>query len=355
MNNPKIGVAERFAVDRVLISGKLAQGERVSRFEDAFSRLVEGRACVAVNSGTSALHLGALALGLGPGDEVIVPSFTFAATANAIAVTGATPVFVDIDLDTYCLDPSAVESAITPRTRAIVAVHLYGQPANLLALSQICTERGLALIEDAAQAHLAQFEGRPVGTWGEIKAFSFYPTKNMTSGEGGMLVAADPQLERSARLLRNQGMIVRYQNEVPGFNNRMTEISAAIGIEQLKKIENWKLKRRMNAQFFLENMKGVVVPAVVPGTEHVYHQFTIRTPGHEREAFARELRKFGVSCDVYYPIPVHRFPAYKLTHDLPKTEEACASVLSKQVHQSLSTAKLHHITAAVNSISSAGA
>ena len=242
---PIIGDDEREAVDRVLRSGMVAQGPEVAAFEREFSdHFVQGRPTVAVNSGTSGLHLGLLAAGVGRGDEVIVPSFTFAATGNSVALTGATPVFVDIEPETFSLDPAAVEAAITPRTRGILPVHLYGHPARLRELSALAEARGVALYEDAAQAHGASLDGRPVGAWGAFAMFSLYPTKNMTSGEGGMVTLADETLARAVRLLRNQGMEKQYENEVVGFNARMTDIHAAIGRVQLTKVDAWTRSRQ---------------------------------------------------------------------------------------------------------------
>jgi perosamine synthetase len=355
LNRPDLGLKERFAVDAVLRSGALAQGKKVAEFEAAFSGTVETRTSIAVNSGTSALHLGLLALGIGPGDEVIVPSFTFAASANAVAITGAKPVFVDIEPDFFSIDPLAVQSAITPRTKAVIAVHLYGHPARMAELKKICDSAGILLVEDAAQAHLAQFEKTPVGAWGATAAFSFYPTKNMTTGEGGMSVTGDEAVARRVRLLRNQGMERRYENEIPGFNNRMTEVAAAIGLVQLQKLAGWTKKRQSNAAFLDENLKGVVVPKVHPLASHVYHQYTIKVEGHDRSQFAAELKKLGVDSDVYYPAPVHKLPAYGLTHSLDVTDRITKSCLSIPVHQKLSGSDLSKIVSAVNKLAKAGA
>ena len=348
LNRPDLGLKERLAVDAVLRSGALAQGKKVAEFETAFSATVAGRNSIAVNSGTSALHLGLLALGIGPGDEVIVPSFTFAASANAVAITGAKPVFVDIEPDYFSIDPQTVQSAITPRTKAVIAVHLYGHPARMAELKKICDSAGILLVEDAAQAHLAQFEGIPVGAWGAMAAFSFYPTKNMTTGEGGMSVTGDEAVARRVRLLRNQGMERRYENEIPGFNNRMTEVAAAIGLVQLQKLAGWTKKRQSNAAFLDENLRGVVVPKVHALASHVYHQYTIKVEGHDRSQFAAELKKLGVDSDVYYPAPVHKLPAYGLTHSLDVTERITKSCLSIPVHQKLSGSDLSKIVSAVN-------
>jgi dTDP-4-amino-4,6-dideoxygalactose transaminase len=355
---PIIGDEEREAVDRVLRSGMVAQGPEVAAFEREFSdHFVQGRPTVAVNSGTSGLHLGLLAAGVGAGDEVIVPSFTFAATGNSVALTGATPVFVDIEPETFSLDPSAVEAAITPRTRGILPVHLYGHPARLRELSAIAEKHGVALYEDAAQAHGASLDGRPVGAWGSFAMFSLYPTKNMTSGEGGMVTLADDALARKVRLLRNQGMEKQYENEVIGFNARMTDIHAAIGRVQLTKVDAWTARRQENAAFLDANLRGVVVPPVAEGAVHVYHQYTIRV-AEDRDGFVRALKEeHQVGSGVYYPIPNHRLPSlapYAPGLDLPVTEAAAREVVSLPVHPSLSAADLDRIAAAVDAVAGAG-
>lgn len=355
---PLIGDDERAAVDRVLRSGMIAQGPEVAAFEREFAdHFVDGRETVAVNSGTSGLHLGLLACGIGPGDEVIVPSFTFAATGNSVALTGATPVFADIDPVTYTLDVASVEAAITPKTRAIMPVHLYGHPADMVALSALAERYGIALFEDAAQAHGAKIDGRPVGTFGSFTMFSLYPTKNMTSGEGGMVTAGSPEIARMLRLLRNQGMERQYENEIVGFNARMTDLHAAIGRVQLTKVDAWTRKRRENAAFLDAHLTGVEVPVVAPGVHHVYHQYTIRVQD-DRDGFVRALRaEHQVGSGVYYPIPNHRLPS--LTRfapglDLPQTESAAREVVSLPVHPSLSDDDLGRIVAAVAAVAGAG-
>ena len=352
---PLIGEEERAAIDRILQSGMLAQGPEVASFEDEFSAVVAGRNCVAVNSGTSGLHVALTAVGIGQGDEVIVPSFTFAATANSVAVTGATPVFVDIDPQTFNIDPIAIEAAITPRTRAIQPVHLYGQPASMKEIMAIAARHDLLVIEDSAQAHMASLNGTPVGAFGVAGVFSFYPTKNMTSGEGGMITTADDAIARQCRLLRNQGMEKRYENEVVGFNTRMTDIHAAIGRVQLRKLAGWTAQRRSNAKFLDENLKGVVIPYIAPGAFHVYHQYTIRIIGHDRDSFAAEMTSRGVGNGVYYPTPVHLLPSFGHTFDLPETTLATKEVISIPVHPSLSSGELETIVSVINSIASAGA
>ena len=355
---PIIGDEEREAVDRVLRSGMVAQGPEVAAFESEFSaHFVQGRPVVAVNSGTSGLHLGLLAAGVGPGDEVIVPSFTFAATGNSVALTGATPVFADIEPETFTLDPAAVAAAITPRTRGILPVHLYGHPARMRELSAIAEKHGVALYEDAAQAHGASLDGAPVGTFGLFAMFSLYPTKNMTSGEGGMVSTATEEIARGVRLLRNQGMERQYENEVIGFNARMTDIHAAIGRVQLTKVDAWTRTRRQNAAFLDANLRGVVVPAVADGAVHVYHQYTVRVP-EDRDGFVRALREeHQVGSGVYYPIPNHRLPSlapFAPGLDLPETERAAGEVVSLPVHPSLSAADLDRIVTAVDAVAGAG-
>lgn len=356
---PIIGDEERAAVDRVMRSGMIAQGPEVAAFETEFAdAMVAGRATVAVNSGTSGLHLGLLAAGIGPGDEVIVPSFTFAATGNSVALTGATPVFVDIEPEQFTLDPAAVEAAITPRTRGIMPVHLYGHPARMRELVAIAEKHGVQLFEDAAQAHAAELDGRRVGTFGSFAMFSLYPTKNMTSGEGGMVSCATPELVRAVKLLRNQGMERQYENELVGFNTRMTDIHAAIGRVQLTKVGAWTAQRQANAAFLDANLRGVVVPPVAEGAVHVYHQYTVRVTD-DRDGFVRALREdHGVGSGVYYPLPNHRLPSlapFAPGVELPETERAAAEVVSLPVHPSLDDRDLERIVNAVNAVAGAGA
>jgi len=352
---PLIGDEERAAVDRVMRSGMLAQGPEVAAFEVEFAeRFGLQRPCVAVNSGTSGLHLGLLAAGMGPGDEVIVPSFSFAATANAVALTGATPVFADIDPVTFCLDPDAVRARIGPRTRAVMPVHLYGHPAAMEELGSLAAEYGLDVFEDAAQAHGASYQGRPVGTFGTFAMFSLYPTKNMTAGEGGMVSVPDEDVARRIRLLRNQGMQRQYQNEVVGLNNRMTDIHAAIGRVQLTKVDAWTKRRQENADFLSAHLEGVVAPRVRDGAVHVYHQYTIRV-AEGRDGLAQALRdEHGVGSGMFYPVPIHRLAPFATADDLPATEAAARECLSLPVHPSLTPGDLERIVMAVNKLVGAG-
>ena len=361
---PLIGNEEREAVDRVLRSGMVAQGPEVAACEEEFAaQLVGGRTCVAVNSGTSGLHLGLLASGIGEGDEVIVPSFTFAATANAVALTGATPVFADISADTFNLDPEAVRAAITTRTAAVMPVHLYGHPADMDPLLAIAAEHGLQVFEDAAQAHGATYRGAPVGSFGSFGMFSLYPTKNMTSGEGGMVSCADEDIARGVLLLRNQGMEKQYANEVIGLNNRMTDIHAAIGRVQLTKVGAWTRKRQENAAWLDAALgEAVVVPTVREGCSHVYHQYTVRidgASGAERDRVVSALREeHKVGCGVYYPTPNHELVSlarFAPPAELPETARAAAEVISLPVHPSLTQGDLERIAAAVHAVVGAGA
>ena len=347
-----VGDEEIAAVMQVLRSGRLVQGQQVAAFEEEFAAIVGGHTCVAVNSGTSALHLGLLAAGIGPGDEVIVPSFTFAATANSVAMTGATPVFADIEPDTFCLDPDAVAAAVTSRTAAVMPVHLYGHPAPWDGLAGVAERHGLLLLEDAAQAHAASYDGIPVGALGPIAAFSFYATKNMTTGEGGMVVCQDEDVARRVRLLRNQGMEQRYRNEIAGLNNRMTDLAAAMGRVQLKQLAGWNEERRAVAAAYDEQLVGVVTPVTAPKAEPVWHQYTVRST--DRDSLAARLDERGIDSAVYYPVPTHRLPAYELDVDLPETDRAAREVLSLPIRPGLTDDEIARVVAAVNEVSDRG-
>lgn len=351
---PVINEADIEAAVRVLRSGMVVQGPEVKAFEDEFSPVAGGTHCVAVNSGTSALHMSLLALGIGPGDEVIVPSFSFAATANAVRLTGAEPVFADILPDTFCIDPAAVEALVGPKTAAIMPVHLYGLPADMPALKAIADKHGLLLVEDAAQAHGASVAGTPVGAWGNAGCFSFYPTKNMHSLEGGMVTAGDAEVARTLRLLRNQGMEQRYANEIVGANVRMTDVAAAIGRNQLSQLAGWTAQRQANAAALDAGLKGVVTPTVPEGYVHVYHQYTIRVP-ERRDALQAALTERGIGSATYYPTPIHRLKPF-LTEagtpdprwELPETEKAAAEALSLPVFPTLTADELQRVIDGVN-------
>jgi len=346
LNAVSVGNDEIAAVLRVMRSGHLVQGAEVAAFEDEFSRLVAGWHCVAVNSGTAALHLCLLACDIGPGAEVIVPSFTFGATAHAVVITGATPIFADIDPSTFCLDPRHVASLITDRTAAIMPVHLFGHPADMTALMSLAKRHGLAVIEDAAQAVGAAWQGRPVGTFADAGCFSFYPTKNMHSIEGGMITTRSAELAATLRLLRNQGMSARYEYALVGLNARMTDVSAAVGRVQLASLSTRTLSRQSHATWLDANLREVITPPVREGATHVYHQYVIRV--QQRDRLAERLRHKGIETAVHYPLPVHRSHAYRSTADLPHSEAAARQVLSIPVHPGLSPEDIRLIAEAVN-------
>ena len=295
------------------------------------------------------MHLSLIALGVTEFDEVLVPSFTFAATANVVKLVNAVPVFVDIDPRTFCIDVDHLVKKITPKTKAIIVVHLYGLPANMLKIKEIAKKFSLIIIEDAAQAHLASVGKESVGTFGDAAAFSFYPTKNMTSGEGGMIVLANSEVARTCRMLRNQGMEKKYANELVGFNLRMTDIHAAIGRIQLKKLPKATNKRIENAAYLSSILNIETTPYVPEGYKHVFHQFTVRIE-KDRDSFSRELTNFGIGNEVYYPTPVHLLPSFKYADLLDQTEKACKEVLSIPVHPSLSYYQLKKVANTFNRI-----
>jgi perosamine synthetase len=346
---PQMGEDEKQRVWEAMESGMLAQGPRVAEFEERFAAIVGVPHAVATSSGTTALHLALLGYGIGRGDEVITVPFTFIASANSIVYTGARPVLVDVREDDFTMDPSLVEAAVTPRTRAIMPVSLYGQPADLPAIEAIAERHGLAVIEDAAQAHGAAIGDRRSGSWG-VGTFSFYPTKNMTTGEGGMLTTADGELAGRMRLLREHGMHVRYHHDVLGYNFRMTDLAAAIGLAQLPRLAGFNGRRRAIAARYDAELRGVITPAVRAGVTHVYHQYTVRVA--DRDAFAERLADRGVGSLIYYPIPVHRqkpFLALGYGHErYPVTERLTEQVLSIPVHPSLADDEVATVIGAVN-------
>ena len=348
---PQMGEEEKQGVWEAMASGSLAQGPRVAAFEEAFAAYIGTDHAVAASSGTTALHLALLAYGIGPGDEVITVPFTFIASANSIVYTGARPVFIDIDERDFMIDVGRVEAAITDRTRAIMPVSLYGQPADMPALAEIAERHGLAVVEDACQAHGADIGGRKSGTWG-AGTFSFYPTKNMTTGEGGMITTDDAALADRARLLREHGMKVRYHHDIVGYNFRMTDIAAAIGIAQLPKLPAANDRRRQIAARYDAELRGVITPAVRQGVTHAYHQYTIRV--NRRDEFVEALRERGVGSAVYYPIPVHRQKPFVALgygeQSFPVTERLTEQVLSIPVHPTLSDDEVSTVIEAVNAV-----
>jgi perosamine synthetase len=348
---PQMGEDEKERVWEAMASGSLAQGPRVREFEEEFAACIGAEHAVATSSGTTALHLALLGYGIGPGDEVITVPFTFIASANSILYTGARPVFVDIDERDFTMDVAAIEAAITPLTKAVMPVSLYGQPADMDAITAIAERHGLAVVEDACQAHGAAIGERRSGTWG-AGTFSFYPTKNMTTGEGGMLTTNDGALADRVRLLREHGMKVRYHHDVVGYNFRMTDIAAAIGLAQLPKLEAFNERRRAIAARYDAELRGVVTPTVRPGARHVYHQYTIRV--NRRDEFAKLLGERGVGSAIYYPIPVHRqkpFLALGYGEErFPVTERLTEQVLSIPVHPSLTDDEVSSVIGTVNEV-----
>jgi perosamine synthetase len=351
--------AEQLVLE-VLRSGRLAQGPMVERFEGAFAAICGVGHAVAVANGTVSLVASLQALEIGPGDEVVTSPFTFVATLNAILEAGATVRFADIDPSTFTVHPDPVRGALTPATRAIMPVHLYGQPADMVAMAALADEHGLAIVEDAAQAHGAAVGGRPVGSYG-LGSFSFYATKNITTGEGGIVTTDDDGLADRLRLLRNQGMRARYQYELAGHNYRMTELQAAIGIPQLGRIDALVAQRQHNARTLTEGLAeidGLVVPRVAAGRTHVWHQYTVRiTDGARltRDAFVAGLTERGVGCGVYYPRLVFDYDCYRaqLGDDLPPfphAEQAAREVVSLPVHPLLDDAQLAEVIGHVRAL-----
>ena len=357
---PYITDEEIEAVIRVLKSGILAQGSEVHAFEKEFAEYLGVKHAVAVANGTVGLDLALKAINIREWHEVVTTPFTFIATANAILYQGAKPVFADIDPKTYNIDPNSVLEVITPRTKAIIIVHLYGQPADMKTFREIANDYKLLLIEDCAQSHGATFMGRKVGGFGEIAIFSFYATKNMTTGEGGMVVTNDDKIAEKIRILRDQGQIAKYVHEELGYNYRMTNIQAAIGRVQLRKLEEMNNKRIENAQYLtshLSGIKGIIPPYVDPRVKHVFHQYVIRVSDEfplTRDKLAEKLREKGVETAVHYPIPVHRQPLYRRLgypqNICPNAIEASQRVLSLPVHPLLNREDLDYIVSAIKEL-----
>jgi perosamine synthetase len=352
---PFIGEEEKQAVMEVLTSGQLAQGAKVKAFEERFAAAHNAKHGIATNNGTTSLIAALMAHEIGAGDEVIVPAFTFFATASAVLAVGARPVFADILPDTFCLSPDAAEAAITPRTKAIMPVHLYGQLADMPRFKALCDKHNLVLIEDAAQAHLATIDGQFAGTWGTA-SFSFYPTKNMTTSEGGMLLTNDDEIARKLRMIRNQGMGTQYYHEVVGYNYRMTDIAAAIGLAQMDRLPQWTAQRIENADFYNETLRAVTTPVTLPGNRHVFHQYTVRVKeGVNRDEDVKQLNARGVGVRVYYPLPIHQQPVFQKMDgyanlNLPETDKATSEVFSLPVHPLLTEEEREYIVREVNAI-----
>ncbi|MGE0391945.1 MAG: DegT/DnrJ/EryC1/StrS family aminotransferase [Vicinamibacterales bacterium] len=336
------------AVIRTLDSTQFILGPEVTAFEQEFARWCGVSECVAVNSGTSALHLALLACGIGPGDEVITVPFTFVATVSAIEYAGATPVFVDVEPRYLTMDPAKIEAAVTPRTKAIMPVHLFGHPADMTPILAIAKRHGLRVIEDAAQAHGASYQGRTCGSMGDVACFSFYPGKNLGAyGEGGALVTGDPAIARTSRLLRSWGEERRYEHLLKGFNYRMDGIQGAILRVKLRHLDAWTEARRARAAEYRAALAGtgVRVPEERPGDRHVYHVFAVRLTG--RDEVRARLDAAGVQTGVHYPIPVHLQPAYRnlggRPGDFPAAEAAAGEVLSLPIFPELTSEQVAYV------------
>ena len=346
------------AIARVLESGQFILGNEVAAFEENFAAYCSAAHCVGLNSGTSALHLALLAAGVGPGDEVITVPFTFVATIAAIHYTGATPVFVDIDPVSYTMDPDKLERAITARTKAILPVHLYGQPAEMDPILEIARGHSKIVIEDAAQAHGAEYKGRRVGSLGEIACFSFYPGKNLGAyGEGGAIVTNNSEYDRIVRALRDWGQSRRYYHNLRGFNYRMEAMQGAILRVKLRHLERWTEVRRYTADLYREVLPdaGIGLPAEMPYSRHVYHFFAVRTSG--RDAMVRRLADAGVQAGIHYPIPVHLQPAYTDARykegDFPVSEQIAKEILSLPIYPEMTRAQIDKVAGIISSTAGA--
>ncbi len=351
ISKPFIGDAEREAVLAVLDSGYLVQGPVTAELEQKFATLCGTKHAVATSSGTTALHLALLAHGIGPGDEVITSAFTFIATVNSILYVGATPVFVDIEADSFNLNPALIEAAVTLRTKAIMPVHLYGCSCDMAAIQTIAARHGLAIIEDAAQAVGARFQGQMTGSFG-TGVFSLYATKNVMSAEGGMITTNDDGLAEQCRLLRNHGMKRRYYYEMMGYNFRLTNLHAALGVAQMARLADFTARRQANAAYLNAHIRAVIRPQATVEYEHVWHQYTVRIPQGRDEA-AGVLQNAGIGTGIFYPVPAHQ-QAYVQARigavHLPVTEQMAAEVLSLPVHPQLSQADLEKIVYEVNKL-----
>lgn len=349
--NPQLGDPEKARIDEVIDSGQLADGPEVREFETAFADFCGATHGIATTNGTTALHTAVEALGLGPGDRVVTTPFSMIASANSIRLAGAEPVFADIDPETYNIDPDSVEEIAREQdVDAILPVHLFGLPADMPRLSAIADEHDLLVIEDAAQAHGAAIDGQPVGTFGDVSCFSFYPTKNMTTGEGGMVLTDDPDVAARARSFINHGRSAdgaTYEHTRLGQNYRMTSVLAAIGRVQVENLPEYNEARRVNAARLTEEIPEWVDTPIEPeGRRHVYHQYTIRV--EDRDALANHLESVGVGTGVYYPTPIHEQPVYDdVDCDAPVAERAADEVLSLPVHPALSSSDIDDIVAAV--------
>ena len=354
ISKPFIGDAEKQAVLEVLESGMLVQGPRTAMLEEKFAAACGVKHAVATSSGTTALHMALLVHGIGEGDEVITTPFTFIASVNSILYAGARPVFVDVEEDTFNINPALIEAAITPRTKAILPVHLYGYPCDMDAILDIAQRYNLAIIEDAAQAIGAEYKGQRVGSFG-TGCFSLYATKNIMSGEGGIITTNDDTLAQRCRMIRNHGMQRRYYHDILGYNFRMTDLHAAIGLAQIDRLDEFTARRRANAEYLNAHITSVITPTVRPSFGHVWHQYTIRVGNsRHRDAAVKQLNDAGVGTGIFYPVPANK-QAYLVEMglgdvSLPVAERLAKQVISLPVHPQLSQADLETIAAEVNEL-----
>ena len=360
----KFSEREIDAAVRVMRSGKLAQGEVVAEFERKFAAMTGAKHAIATSNGTTALQLPYHAL-LSPGASAIVPSWTFMATASMVRARPGTPIFTDVDADLFNMEPIAAEAAITSSTQAIVPVHLYGNPVNIDSFEALSKRHNIPIIYDAAQSHMATYHGNGLGAYGTCVTYSFYPTKNMTTGEGGMVTTNDDALADELRIIRNHGMRERYLHESIGFNYRMTDIAAAIGLAQLETIQQVTAARRANAArltVMLSNLDGVITPSVTAGATHAYHQYTIRLElekfAGDRDHFIKALAAEGVGAQVHYPRPVHKQPVFEkddevMTPSLPVCERLAKEVICLPVHQHLTDHQVELVAEAVIKVADA--
>ena len=339
------------AVGRVLASGRYVLGPEGEALERELAAYTGAAHAVGCNSGTDALHLPLVAAGIGAGDEVVVPAFTFFATAEAVSYTGATPVFADIDAATFNLDPASLEKKITKKTRAVIAVHLFGQCADLQAISKICLDRKLVLVEDCAQALGADYDGRRCGSWGDFAGFSFYPTKNLAAvGDAGLMTAKEAKHAETLRMLRHHGSRKTYLHEVVGWNSRLDELQAAVLRVKLQRLEEFNRARSGIAGLYRKYLQksDLLLPTEHGRGRHVYHQFTIRS--ERRDAIRERLAAEGIASSVFYPMPLHRQPAYEATSrgvSLPAAEAAARTVLSLPINPLLDEAAVERICACI--------
>lgn len=362
INAPQVGEDEVEAVVKVLKSGvlthSLGAGPMVRQFEKEFAKFVEAKHAIAVNSGTAALHMAVVAAGVKRGDEVILPSFTFVATAETVLLAGAKPVFVDINPETYNVSPEEIEKALTNKTKAVIAVDLYGAPADMKPMREIANKHGLKVIEDAAQAHGATYNGKPIGAYSDVACWSFYASKNMTTGEGGMVTTNNDELAETLRLIRCHGEKQKYMSDLLGHNYRMPEIEAAIGVVQLKKLPNFLAKRRGNAEGLTAKLckaKSLQLPKEPKGCRNSWYLYTVRLKGAnraKRDSTVEQLKRKGIGAEVYYPWPIHMMPYYRKfgKQRLPETEKAAEQVFSLPVHPSVSAEQVDFIGETVLSL-----